>query len=115
MSKSNILVPIDFSEQSLIALEQSYDLAKHTGSVITLLHVPDSLQNDAKGKLDKLAQEVSTKSGQQTHTIIAQGNIYKQIVETAKKINAIVIIIGFNSSKRITNIGSNAFQLLRAS
>ena len=36
---NNILVPIDFSEQSLIALDQSYNIAKISESEITLLNV----------------------------------------------------------------------------
>ena len=40
---STILVPIDFSEQSLVALEQSYNLARLGKRSITLLHVlPES-------------------------------------------------------------------------
>lgn len=34
-----ILVSIDFSEQSLNALKQSYSIAKHTKSKILLLYV----------------------------------------------------------------------------
>ena len=115
MSKNNILVPIDFSEQSLIALQQSYNLAKHTGSTINLFHIADESDKDAKGRLDKLAEEVSKKSGLATNVIIAKGNMYKQIIKTAEKIDAILIIMGFEYSKRIRNIGYNAFKLLRES
>ena len=38
---NQILVPIDFSEQSLIALSQSYNIAKFHNCAITLLHVID--------------------------------------------------------------------------
>ena len=37
--KNKILVPLDFSEQSLIALEQSYNLAKIANAEIVLLYV----------------------------------------------------------------------------
>ena len=39
MATKTILVPLDFSEQSFIALEQSYNLAKLSDSTLTLLHV----------------------------------------------------------------------------
>lgn len=39
--KKIIISPIDFSEQSLIALEQSYNLARLTGSDLRLLYVID--------------------------------------------------------------------------
>ena len=37
--QNKILVPIDFSEQSLIALKQSYNLAKIQDAEIVLLYV----------------------------------------------------------------------------
>ena len=114
MAQNNILVPISFSEQSVIALEQSYNIAKHTNSVITLLHVGKDV-NDAKEKLDSLAKDASLKSGNKVSTIIAKGNVNKQIIRTAKKIDAMLIIMGFNSSKKISNIGYNAFRVLRES
>jgi nucleotide-binding universal stress UspA family protein len=99
MSTNNLLVPIDFSAQSLIALGQSYNLAKYTGSTITLLHVSSKADKEAKGKLDKLAEEVHTQSGLKTNILIAKGDAYEQIVKTAKKINALFIVTGFSSSK----------------
>ncbi len=42
-NKSKILVPVDFSEQSLIALEQSYNLAQNSDSEIVLLYVVEEL------------------------------------------------------------------------
>ena len=41
--QNNILVPIDFSEQSLIALKQSYNLAKIQDAEIVLLYVLEEL------------------------------------------------------------------------
>ena len=38
-SISKILVPIDFSDQSLIALDQSYNLARGMKAEITLVYV----------------------------------------------------------------------------
>lgn len=104
MSQNNILVPIDFSEQSHIALGQSYNLARFTGSTITLLHVSDSPEPDAQSKLDKLAREVSTQSGLQVNTMIEKGKIHNQIIKAAEKINAIVIIIGFKSLKGVMKL-----------
>jgi hypothetical protein len=40
MAKKNyILVPIDSTEQTRIALKQSYNLARYTNSEIVILHV----------------------------------------------------------------------------
>lgn len=108
MSKSNILVPIDFSEQSLIALGQSYNLAKHTESTITLLHINDGSEKDAKARLDKLAQDVSSKSGLPANTMIVKGGLYQQVVKVAEQISAIAIIIGFNASKDVKKLIKNS-------
>ena len=99
MSKNNILIPIDFSEQSLTAVSQSYNLAKHTGSTLTLLHVSDSSDNEAKKRLDKLAQDVTEKSGLQTTTMIVKGSMYQEVIKVAEQIDAIAIITGYSSSK----------------
>lgn len=99
MSKSNILVPVDFSKQSHIALGQSYNLAKHTNSTIVLLHVNDGSEKDPQGKLDALGQEVAVKSGLPARTMIVKGNVYKQILQVAEKIDAAFIVIGYSSSK----------------
>ena len=76
-STNKILVPIDFSEQSLIALDQSYNLAKKYNAEITLLHVVEDhgmiaklfshkqhedLKQTIQNDLDKLAAEVEKKS-----------------------------------------------------
>ena len=39
--KRNIIVPVDFSDQSKIAVNQTYNLAKMAHADITLLHVID--------------------------------------------------------------------------
>lgn len=104
MSQNNILVPIDFSEESHIALGQSYNLARYTGSTITLLHIYNSSEKDAQNRLDKLAEEILTKSGLKAKTMIVKGKLHEQIIKVAEEINAIVIIMGFNSLKGIMKI-----------
>ena len=39
--QNHIIIPVDFSEQSMIALNQTFNLARLTKSDITLLHVID--------------------------------------------------------------------------
>ncbi|MBI4945808.1 MAG: universal stress protein, partial [Bacteroidetes bacterium] len=119
MSQNNILVPVDFSAQSLIALEQSYSLAKHTGSSISitvlLLDVINNMDEYSKSKFDKLAKQGAMQSDIKTNIMVAKGNPYKQIIKTAKEINAMIIVMGLNPSEIIRNIGNNAFRFLRES
>ena len=103
MSKS-ILVPIDFSEQSLVALGQSYNLAKHTDSNLTLVHVLEGAKKDAKAKLDKLAEEVKEKSGLQINTMVVSGNMYDEVTRVADEIGAIAIFVGLDSSKDVKKL-----------
>ena len=49
-----ILVPIDDTEQTKVALKQSYRLAKSTKSTIILLSVDNGKEGDVKQKLDFL-------------------------------------------------------------
>ena len=108
MSKNNILVPIDFSEQSLIALGQSYNLARYTGSTITLLYVNDGSVKDAQSRLDKLAEGVLAKSGLHAITMVVKGSVYQAVVKTAETINAIFIVMGFDSSKGVMKLIRNS-------
>ena len=102
-STNKILVPIDFSEQSLLALDQSYNLARKYHAEITLLHVVedqgmiaklfsqkqhDDLKKTIQKDLDKLAAEVEKKNKLTVSSLVAQGSVYEKINEVAELINA---------------------------
>lgn len=129
---NKILVPIDFSEQSLIALEQSYNLAKEYNAEITLLYViednglfaklfsneqHETLRKDIQDQLDKLAEEVSKKSKLTVNTLVGKGTIYEKIAEVAELINATMIVMGTNGATGMKKrfIGSNALRVTRES
>ena len=129
---NKILVPVDFSEQSLIALDQSYNLAKEYNAEITLLYViednglfaklfsneqHETLRKDIQDQLDKLAEEVAKKSKLTVNTLVGKGIIYEKIAEVAELINATMIIMGTNGSTGIKKrfIGSNALRVTRES
>ncbi|MFY9311013.1 MAG: universal stress protein [Bacteroidia bacterium] len=130
---NKILVPVDFSEQSLIALDQSYNLAKEYHAEITLLYViedngvfaklfsneqHEDIRKNIQDQLDTLAADVEKKRQITVNTLIARGTIYEKIAEVAELINATMIIMGTNGSdgnlkKRF--IGSNALRVTRES
>ena len=64
-SPTSILVPIDSTEQTIIALNQSYNLARLTNAKIVLLTVDEDGNNTAAAqkKLDELAKEAAEKTG----------------------------------------------------
>jgi nucleotide-binding universal stress UspA family protein len=133
-TKNLILVPIDFSDQSLIALSQSYNLARLTKAEITLIYVIDdgeltplsfflsskkenkkSLEKNITEKLSKLAADASKKAaGVKINTIVAYGKIYEEINKAAKKLKCSFIIMGTNGSTGLKRfIGSNALNVIR--
>ena len=130
MSHKKILVPIDFSDQSQIALDQSYNLAREYKAEITLLYViedngfiskffskkqGEEIKKEADKKLIKLAAGVKKKTGINVNTMVARGSVYEKIAEVADMINALFIIMGASSRKNIRKkfIGSNALRVVR--
>ena len=86
MSASKILVPIGFSEQSIVALGQAFNLAKIKNSDIVLLSVikeqsimqslfsddkSDELKLKVKEKLDAIALEYSKEYAINVDTMVA--------------------------------------------
>jgi nucleotide-binding universal stress UspA family protein len=131
--QNKILVPIDFSEQSIIALKQSYNLAKLTKSEILLIYVIDedflkSLENifaedyyedpvrdQIQTRLDKLANEVKNETGVTVNTTIRKGKIYEEIVLVAKEVDAKFIIMGTHGKVGLKKkfLGSNAPRVIK--
>jgi nucleotide-binding universal stress UspA family protein len=128
----SILVPIGFSEQSMIALEQAERLATLTNGEITLLSVIETsgmlsrlfgedeekysdLKIVLQEKLDKLATEVSARIGLKVNAMASKGKVSQKIIEVSELISAKLIVMGTNGapsefSKKV--IGSNAFRVI---
>jgi len=130
--KNKILVPIDFSNQSLIALGQSYNLAREYDAEILLLHVLEEgsirprivvakhlseMKKAAQKALNRLAEETSRKSHTVVDTMVAKGKVYEKITEVADMVDALLIIMGCSSKKKVEEwfIGSNASRVIRES
>jgi nucleotide-binding universal stress UspA family protein len=114
---NRILVPISFSEQSLIALGQSYNLARLTNSTLVLLHVvtPES-DKDVKLLLEQRAEKVRQEAKVPVEVILEKGNPFKCISDVAKKVNPLFIVIGFSSNITLKKVvGHNIFRLVRES
>jgi nucleotide-binding universal stress UspA family protein len=109
-----ILIPIDFTKQSLFAIKQSFNLAKYTHSKLILLHVYDKNSEDSNEALAKLAKQTEQESGVPTEYMNIQGDIYVQTHKVAEEINATLIIVGLESQMKFRNIvGSSASKLVR--
>jgi len=131
----SLLVPIDFNEQSMIALEQSYNLAKLLQYDIVLLYVheekdfinslfsredKDRQLNSINQKLEETAERVSRNSGCRVQPVVLKGKVHQMILKAADEYHARFILMGtsdqgehFESSKNM--IGSNTSKVIRQS
>jgi nucleotide-binding universal stress UspA family protein len=124
---NKILVPIDFSEQSLIALSQSYTLAKNIGAEVVLLYVIDEvnpmvkmfikgldeIRGAVESNLNSLAEEKIKETGLKISTIVEEGKIYQVIIDVAKKMEATFIVMGTKGVESSKFIGSNALKVVK--
>lgn len=109
-----ILVPIDFTEQSLAAIKQSYNLAKYTHSKIVLLHVYSKTGEESYEALNKLTKQTEQESGVPCEFMNIKGDIYEETDRVAEEIKATMIIAGLESHMHFRNIiGSSVSKLIR--
>ncbi len=134
--KNKILVAIDFEEQSLSALEHSFEIARLFEADLILLYVievsnvfgklrsPDDyvkkIIQQAREKFDeleKLARSATSKASIKISVIIEKGKPYDKIIETAVDQDVIMIVMGKNSISSLTRknkyIGSNTMNVVR--
>ena len=128
-----ILIPIDFQKQSLLALQQSYNLARKINAEILMLYVHEQsgilaslfskdqhneLISRIDEKLAELAGKSSLISGLKVTYRVEKGRIYSKIVEVAQEIKADYIIMGTHSSEEFEEhdlrIGANASKVVRS-
>lgn len=128
---NQILIPMDFSDQALIALDQSYNLAHFYNAELTLLYVIEesstlsklftksfdeaAMKKEIEEKLYELAQDTEKKKKLKVNTIVAKGSVYDKILEIAEMVNAKMIIMGTHGTVGIRKkfIGSNALRVVR--
>ncbi len=130
---SNILVPVDFREESLAALQFAVKIARSIKGRIVLLYVleeqgfftnivlseeqRDMIYKSAVDKLKALTREEKSLANIPVDTVVRKGKVYSQIVDTGIEINAKLIIMGRTDSsdwkKNFT--GTNTLHIIRES
>lgn len=109
-----ILIPIDFSELSLLAVKQSFNLAKYTHSKLVLLHVYAKVGEESYEALTKLSKQTEAESGVPCEFVNVKGDVYEETDRVADEIKASLIIVGLESHMRFRNIiGTSASKLVR--
>lgn len=133
-TSKKILVPIGFTDQSIVALQQAIRVAKLTNSDLVLLSIVElpsaikKLFSDYESEIDNIKSQIREKlEGVKTkycsdisnvECIVSAGKIYKEITDLADEISANLIIMGIDgSSNGGANklMGSNANKVIRTS
>jgi nucleotide-binding universal stress UspA family protein len=129
----HILIPVDFERQSILAVEQSFNLARLLQAEITLLYIHEQsgifsgffssdMNNDILYKIEEKLQELASKTALQTNLIVKSrmetGRIYSRILDVARDIRADYIIMGTHSTTddedESQRIGANTSRVIRS-
>ncbi|MGZ4117599.1 MAG: universal stress protein, partial [Bacteroidia bacterium] len=136
-----ILVPVDFSETSMEALNHAIYLAKITKASITMINVTETVQpvvvpvdypiaysynietfekaaiTHSKQHLKKLTDKIKKKDNISISFVATIGWVKDEIIETAKRIKADIIIMGTHGVKGFREfiMGSNTFRVVNES
>lgn len=124
-----IIVPIDFSGDSINALEHAIKIANTVDANLRMVHVQKSNQfkvpkyfvdfnkmysNDVhdyfKVLIDKYSKKIKTKFDY----VLRQGKVYKEVVDQTKEDNAYMIVCGTHGISGFEEfwIGSNAYRIV---
>lgn len=111
----SILIPIDFSKQSLIAVKQSYNLANFTRSNLILMHVSATSENDRKEDLEQLAEATRRESGLSVQSLCLKGDVYELTDKKASELKCSLIIIGLDTHVKFRSIlgGNNITKFIK--
>ena len=132
IKKNVMLVPVDFSEISLNALEHAAQTAKHFDNDLIILSIVEenlltsifsnNEEKEAQARektipeLEKLAISIEQKYGVNCKPEVRVGRIYKTVIETAVEFGCDCIIMGTHGASGFTRIvGSNAGKVINYS
>lgn len=131
-----ILIPIDFSETSMLAIEHAGFTAQLFKADLVLLHViekhweqfsiiapelristPTELMNSIENKLAGVASDILKKYGVKTMHVISNGNIFNEILSVSKEHNVDLVVMGTHGTSGVVEffIGSNTFKMVTQS
>ena len=96
----SILIPIDFSKQSYMAVKQSYSIAKHTKSKLILMYVSPNNESEKKDELESLAQSAREESQLKVETVCKKGELYDVTNKTAEEMSCSLIIMSLDENAK---------------
>ncbi len=131
-----ILIPIDFSETSMLAIEHAAFTAQLFKADLVLLHVveklweqfsiiqpeiriapPDDFINTLEKKLEELAGTIRAKYGVNSTCITTDGNIFNEILSITEEHDIDMVVMGTHGISGVAEffIGSNTFKVVTLS
>jgi nucleotide-binding universal stress UspA family protein len=120
-SSKIILVPVDYTSRADYAIEHALVMARLFNYKICLLHVMTKKgskkdETDAKNKINKYADDFSSKSGLEIKGIVREGSIFTTIGDTANELRADLILMGIHGKKGLQHLfGSFAYKVISGS
>ncbi len=133
MDVKKIVIPIDFSETSLLAIDHGAFMAKLYKAGLVLVHVvernwqdfsivvpelkfeaPSNMFTLIENKLQDLAEKIRKEYGVNVTAISTEGSICKEVVDLVKTENADLIIMGTHGISGFEEVflGSNSFKVV---
>lgn len=112
---SSVLIPIDFSKQSLIAIEQSYNLANLTHSKIIVMHASPNSNHEHQKDLEEIVAKIKKDSGLEAEFLNLKGDIYELIDPKAEELGCTLIVIGLDTQVRFRSFlgGTNVSKFIK--
>jgi nucleotide-binding universal stress UspA family protein len=96
----SILIPIDFSKQSYIAVKQTYSIARHTKSKLVLLHVSTTDENEKAAELKALAQSTAEESGLVVDTMGRKGELLDVTLKVSEELGCSLIVMPLDENAK---------------
>lgn len=129
-SKIKFLIPVAFSPQSEIIIEQACNLARYYDADITMLYVLDTsrikglfsnndeekiLLENAQKKFGDYVQEAQKKYQLNINSLVIEGRTYETIVSVARSIEANFIIMGATGASGFKSqfVGTNTMRTIK--
>ncbi len=113
--ESAIIVPYDFTEVAMFAVEHAKVLSEGKNISITLLHIVKSESDIARenSRLKEEAEKINAKLGFTPDTIVREGSIFKTINQVSEEIHAGLIVMGTHGIKGFQKLtGSHALKVI---
>jgi nucleotide-binding universal stress UspA family protein len=96
----SILIPVDFSKQSYIAVKQTYNLAKFTKSKLIIMHVSPTSETERKDDLESLVQATRDESGLTVEMLGIKGEVYEMTNKTAQELGCSLIVMALDENAK---------------